>query len=227
MIIILNKGITKESARLKLNYLINQANKINGSWDKDELFFNWDQKLQEETEILFKNKAEIAANFYIKGRYANNLPLKLTRIVTPPYYEEKRKERSNNNKTVFLCQLSTLLGIMEELNKVINLSTSFNEEKIKIFISKTDGIYRTTNGKKLSYGISGKRQEIVFSLENGKEDGKYLANQFSNKDFSQLSKEIISINKLFCQKLELEQKLIIPAETRGYLLNNNFELVFV
>lgn len=221
MRIIFNEGVSRDEATKEIDNLVKQANKINGQWEQDALFFDLNRNLQNNLINIFENSDEIIASLYSKGRYDNDILLDIKKIVTPNNYEQKRNERSKQNKTVFLQQLSVLLKLLEKLDKHTG-----KDKKIKITVSNINGIFRYVKNDKLTYGISGGRKRIIYFLKDGLKTGNILSTALKC-DITQLSKEINAINKLFCKYLQVDDKLIIRAQSGGYILNDIFEIEFV
>ena len=107
------------------------------------------------------------------------------------------------------------LAMKAEENKKQNSSN-----KISIFIDKENGIYRFENDIKLPYPIksSGNRFALIRALiiNNILETDKW---RLIYKNDQLISQEINKINKLFQDKLKVDDDLILHVATGGYKLN--------
>jgi len=97
------------------------------------------------------------------------------------------------------------------------------KNKMNIFVSDENGIFTNEKTKKPNYPVKirSKRFKIIKNLKDGKKDGNILSELFYEKNLSTLSKEIKEVNKIFTEKLNLRDNLIISIDTGGYKLNND------
>ena len=176
------------------------------------------QKLEKEGVIIF--------------RYA------LRRWDFPGIIEDEDYRRSISDiRYLFSVQDTIVFEVIRDidgyLEKIQNYKHKVTEKtvhrvKIEISISQEEGIYRSEKKRKLSYSVRGKRFRLIFSLKDGRKDGSLLAGLFTEKNLSQLSKEIGQINETFKNKLKVKTKLIVHIKTGGYKLNkDDYEIKFV
>lgn len=130
------------------------------------------------------------------------------------------KESEFNIKKLKSCAKRIHNYIINELERK-NIHTFKNfpnnkKEKIPIFFSKEKGFY-TEN--KSGYPIKGNRSRLIEQLKDGKKDSALLVEIWGHNNITQLSKDIIQINKIFNKKLNQKEKIIVHIPTGGYKLN--------
>ena len=129
--------------------------------------------------------------------------------------------RQEKYRTYFNRLHHTLIPLILELNsKTIVSQTEINNDRIKIFVNDTRGIFRADNDL-LSYPIKRKtkRMKLIKHLVNNDNCPVSELAETTNQEKETIMKEITEINRLFRKSLDVADDLILHHDTGGYSLN--------
>ncbi len=133
-------------------------------------------------------------------------------------YEGERSYYKNELRKFHIQFIPEVEKITDEPEK------AESQEKIKIFIDDSLGIYRVVKNKKLNYPIRRGSKRFVIIKNLSRELAKLSKlEELTKQRPGIIMQEISRTNKAFRQKLKLTEDLIIRHDTSGYSLNKIYE----
>ncbi len=139
-------------------------------------------------------------------------------------YERYHHDFSSGNFSRNAQQFEeTKKAALRVIDDLLESFSGTGADKIRIFISKMDGVYAQEDKK---YPIKGNRLKLLQFLKDERKDGNFLSSAFG-MNLQNLSGTIRKINTIFKKKLELQDDLIVRHEKGGYQLNGQkYEIKF-